>query len=206
MHIAVPAHLPNVSSAEAKWNNAAVYQMACSYVILLNSATEAQDMSEANPVLSTVAALSSVLDRIDACNTAQPLQQPVRAITTTPSSSMTLEKATSTASVVRASDPAAAADVWLEYFDAASQKNYYHNPLTKETTWDKPKVFVPVPAMQTPSLRLSSGDEYRYAGAFNTQSGRFTTVKPHLFDPVDPSPHLCPTFPHFRCHRAPARP
>lgn len=162
-------------------------------------------MSEANPVLSTVAALSSVLDRIDASNTTQPQQQPVRPVTTAPSSSVVIERTTLATvrrpadSAVIANHPAAAVDVWLEYFDPASKKNYYHNPLTKETTWDKPKVFVPAPAAQTPPLRLSSGDEYRYAGAFNTQSGRFTAAKPHLFDPVGPSPHLCPRFPHLRC-------
>lgn len=162
-------------------------------------------MSGGKPDLATVAALSSVLDRIDATNTAQPPRlKELSAAIHSPIPSTALEQTPSAeyippTSVVTATGTPV--NVWLEYFDPASKRNYYHNLETKETTWDKPAIFVPASTAQSSSTRLSSGDEYRFAGAFNTQSGRFTAVKPHLFDAVSPLSLLHPHCLHERRRR-----
>jgi hypothetical protein len=67
--------------------------------------------------------------------------------------------------------------IWLEYIDPASGKSYYFNTHTKETTWDRPLHFSPAPSL---SNTLKRGDEYKVVGTFNSQSGRFTTLKSHL--------------------------
>ena len=39
---------------------------------------------------------------------------------------------------------------WVEYFDETYRRTYYHNPLTRQTVWDRPKAPLPQPTEQRP--------------------------------------------------------
>lgn len=90
--------------------------------------------------------------------------------------------------------------VWYEFIDPSSSKPYYHNYITKETTWTAPTVFIPhnvvmpkVNTQQTPNYidpRVSLqnfnhtgtgniADELKAIAYFNSKDGRYTGSSSH---------------------------
>lgn len=137
-----------------------------------------------------LSSLSSVLDRIDAQKKprlgpatalTQPLAIPLATINTVTSTTNATKSTSENAKVIDASNPA---DVWYEFLDASSGKRYYHNYLSQQTSWEKPKSFVAyvVPPPATHALpssipltsALASGADYRAVGYFNQNNGKYT--------------------------------
>lgn len=73
----------------------------------------------------------------------------------------------------------------INYF---SGNKYYHDPISGETTWERPYDLTPsfnhplAPPSQSISTPLnqntaaSSTEDYRYVASFNTKTGRFTST------------------------------
>jgi hypothetical protein len=107
-----------------------------------------------------VAALASVLDRIES----------VKRVKTEHEGAGTI-KEDSTASLLLPS----AVPEWYEFIDPASGKSYYHNYKTQETSWEKPVSFVPYVVPATTVNAYDAGN-YTTTAFFNAQDGRFGGV------------------------------
>lgn len=144
---------------------------------------------ESTNVVQTISALSSILDRIDTNNSkpskAPRISQSASSRNEAPDSNRNNENFKSqTATAASLSQNETTSIKWMEYFDTSSMKNYYYNVETKETTWEKPALFIPFSRVPTNSSNSISSDEYRFTGTFNRQNGRFSSLPSHLFTEV----------------------